>query len=141
MLRKIFTLSLRSVPTTRKLVNPLPFLAPTTRYSFTSSSDSTQIALLEEVEAKVFQVLKTAAKCNQAKLARAATFEELGFDSLDSVELVVAMEEYFGFDIPNEEAEKISTVESAVNTFYRHLNAKIANKVVESNPNSEVSPK
>lgn len=74
MLRKIFTLSLRSVPTSYKLANRLPFLTPATRYSFTSSSDSTQIALLEEVEAKVFQVLKTAAKCNQAKLARAATF-------------------------------------------------------------------
>ena len=48
--------------------------------------------------------MKSAAKCNQAKLSRGATFEELGFDSLDSVELVVAMEEYFGFDIPNEEA-------------------------------------
>jgi acyl carrier protein len=47
---------------------------------------------LEEVEAKIFQVLKSAAKCNQSKLVRAATFEELGFDSLDSVELIVAME-------------------------------------------------
>ena len=34
------------------------------------------------------------------------------------------MEEYFGFDIPNEEAEKITNVEGAINTFYRHLNAK-----------------
>ena len=40
----------------------------------------------------MFQVLKSAAKCNQAKLTKSATFEELGFDSLDSVELVVAME-------------------------------------------------
>ena len=47
-------------------------------------------------------MLKSAAKCNQSKLSKGATFEELGFDSLDSVELVVAMEEYFGFDIPNE---------------------------------------
>ena len=77
-------------------------------------------------------MLKSAAKCDQSKLNKSATFEELGFDSLDSVELVVAMEEYFGFDIPNEEAEKISTVEAAVNTFYRHMNAQIANKIVES---------
>lgn len=72
--------------------NSFKFSMPTVRYSFTSSSDSTQVALLEEVEAKVYQVLKTAAKCNQSKLSRNATFEELGFDSLDSVELVVAME-------------------------------------------------
>ena len=69
------------------------------QFWFTSSSS--QSALLEETEAKVYQVLKSAAKCNQAKLSKTATFEELGFDSLDSVELVVAMEEYFGFDIPN----------------------------------------
>jgi hypothetical protein len=68
------------------------FGLPTIRYSFTSTSDPTQVALLEETEAKVFQVLKSAAKCNQAKLSRNASFEELGFDSLDSVELVVAME-------------------------------------------------
>ncbi len=90
------------------------------QYNFSNS----QATLLEEVEGKVFQVLRSAAKCKQDKLSREATFEELGFDSLDSVQLVVAMEEYFGFDIPNEEAEKITTVEGAVNTFYRHLNAK-----------------
>ena len=50
------------------------------------------------------------------------------------------MEEYFGFDIPNEEAEKISTVEAAINTFYRHLNAKMANKIVEGEDN-EIKPK
>ena len=48
------------------------------------------------------------------------------------------MEQYFGFDIPNEEAEKIATVEAAVNTFYRHLNARMANKVVESNDEKNV---
>ena len=71
---------------------PIRFQPALVKYCFTSSSDSTQVAILEEVEAKVFQVLKSAAKCNQAKLNRSATFEELGFDSLDSVELVVAME-------------------------------------------------
>jgi acyl carrier protein len=103
MLSKIFTISTRAlyrtVPTWRAVS-----LNTYLRRTFTSSSDPTQAALLEEVEGKVFQVLKSAGKCNQAKLSRGATFEELGFDSLDSVELVVAMEEYFGFDIPNEEA-------------------------------------
>lgn len=79
------------------------------------------------MEAKVFEILRSAAKCDQSKLSKSATFEQLGFDSLDSVELVVAMEENMGLDIPNEEAEKISTVEGAINTFYRHLNEK-ANK-------------
>ena len=44
------------------------------------------------VEAKVFEILKSAAKCNQSQLSKTATFEKLGFDSPDAVELVVAME-------------------------------------------------
>ena len=39
---------------------------------------------------------------------------DLGADSLDTVELVMAMEEEFGIEIPDEEAEKINTVQSAV---------------------------
>ena len=46
------------------------------------------------------------------------SFEELGFDSLDGVELVLAMEEHFGFDLTNEEAEKIVTVLDAIQTFH-----------------------
>lgn len=40
--------------------------------------------------------------------------EDLGADSLDTVELVMAFEEEFGLDIPDEEAEKITTIQSAV---------------------------
>jgi acyl carrier protein len=47
------------------------------------------------------------------------------------VELVIAMEEYFGFDIPNEEAEQINTVDKAIKTFYKHMNDRIANKLTE----------
>ena len=66
------------------------------------------------MEGKVFEVLKSAAKCKHDKLSRTATFEDLGFDSLDGVELVLAMEEHFGFDLSNEEAEKIVTVLDAI---------------------------
>lgn len=57
--------------------------------------------VIELVEGKIFEILKSAAKCKTDKLSRTASFEELGFDSLDGVELVVAMEEHFGFDISN----------------------------------------
>jgi acyl carrier protein len=40
---------------------------------------------------------------------------DLGADSLDTVELVMAFEEEFGVDIPDEEAEKITTVQEAIN--------------------------
>ncbi len=44
----------------------------------------------------------------------ASFVEDLGADSLDTVELVMALEEEFEIDIPDEAAEKISTVKSAV---------------------------
>ncbi len=40
--------------------------------------------------------------------------EDLGADSLDTVELVMAFEEEFGLEIPDDEAEKITTIQSAV---------------------------
>jgi len=50
-----------------------------------------------------------------AVVAKAKFIEDLGADSLDIVELVMAMEEAFGVDIPDDEAESIRTVEDAVN--------------------------
>lgn len=77
--------------------------------------------MIEYVEGKVFEVLKSAAKCKHERLARTASFEDLGFDSLDGVELVLAMEEYFGFDISNNEAEKITSVMDAIQVFHSYV--------------------
>jgi len=49
-----------------------------------------------------------------AVIGKAKFIEDLGADSLDIVELVMAMEEAFGVDIPDEEAENIRTVDDAV---------------------------
>ena len=54
---------------------------------------------LEYIESGVFEVLKSATKCKHEKLNRTATLEELGFDSLDVVELVIALEERFSVNI------------------------------------------
>ena len=70
-------------------------------------------------------MLKSAAKCETSKLSRTATFEELGFDSLDGVELVLAMEEHFGFDLTNEDAEKITTVMDAIQIFHSNLKQRL----------------
>jgi acyl carrier protein len=77
------------------------------------------------VEGKIFEVLKSAAKCNHAKLSRTASFEELGFDSLDGVELVLAMEEHFGFDLSNQDAEKINTVMDAIQIFHSYYTKRL----------------
>ena len=51
----------------------------------------------------------------EGKVAEAASFiDDLGADSLDQVELVMAFEEEFGIEIPDDAAEKITTVGSAV---------------------------
>jgi acyl carrier protein len=50
----------------------------------------------------------------------ASFVEDLGADSLDTVELVMAFEEEFGVDIPDEDAEKMSTVGEAVEYLKSH---------------------
>jgi len=47
--------------------------------------------------------------------------EDLGADSLDTVELVMALEEEFGAEIPDEEAEKLQTVNDAIKFIESHL--------------------
>ena len=51
----------------------------------------------------------------------ASFVEDLGADSLDTVELVMALEEEFGCEIPDEEAEKITTVQEAINYINNNL--------------------
>merc|ERR1711865_298763 len=96
-----------------------------------SASQLNENELIEFVEGKVFEVLKSAAKCQHEKLSRTASFEDLGFDSLDGVELVLAMEEHFGFDLTNEEAEKITTVMDAIQIFHTYAKKKLAMQEAE----------
>ena len=50
----------------------------------------------------------------------ASFVDDLGADSLDTVELVMALEEEFGIEIPDEDAEKISTVQDAITYIEEH---------------------
>ncbi len=52
---------------------------------------------------------------------KSSFIDDLGADSLDTVELVMAFEEEFGCEIPDEEAEKILTVEDAVKYIEAHM--------------------
>lgn len=68
-----------------------------------------------EIESRLKQIIVNQLGVEEAAVIGKAKFiEDLGADSLDIVELVMAMEEAFSIDIPDEEAENIRTVEDAV---------------------------
>jgi len=60
-------------------------------------------------------VMKSFEKVDPAKVANASRFkEDLGLDSLDAVEVVMAIEEEFSIEIPDAEADEIVTVQQAI---------------------------
>ena len=68
-----------------------------------------------DIEAKVKEIIVEQLGVDAAEVTPEASFiDDLGADSLDTVELVMAFEEEFGIDIPDEVAEKIGTVKDAV---------------------------
>ncbi len=72
---------------------------------------------------KVRDIIEKELGVEREKLTNEASFiEDLGADSLDIVELVMAMEEEFEVEIPDEEAENIKTVGDAINYINTHKN-------------------
>ncbi|MCK5902093.1 MAG: acyl carrier protein [Cocleimonas sp.] len=70
---------------------------------------------MSEIEARVKKVVVDQLGVEESEVTNEASFvDDLGADSLDTVELVMALEEEFGTEIPDEEAEKITTVQLAV---------------------------
>ena len=67
------------------------------------------------IEAKVKKIISEQLGVPEADVKPEASFvNDLGADSLDTVELVMALEEEFGVEIPDEDAEKIATVQNAI---------------------------
>ncbi|MFI5341031.1 MAG: acyl carrier protein [Candidatus Methylomirabilales bacterium] len=67
------------------------------------------------LEEKVKKIIIDQLGVDEAEVTPEAKFiDDLGADSLDTVELVMALEEEFGIEIPDEDAEKIATVQDAV---------------------------
>jgi acyl carrier protein len=72
-------------------------------------------------EEKVKQIIVEQLQVDEAEVTPGASFQEdLGADSLDVVELVMQFEEAFEIEIPDEEAEKIKTVQDAINYINAH---------------------
>ncbi len=77
-----------------------------------------------DIEAKVKEIIVSQLGVAAEKVTPEASFvDDLGADSLDTVELVMAFEEEFGVEIPDEAAEKIATVKDAVVYLKEHVEA------------------
>jgi acyl carrier protein len=76
---------------------------------------------MESVEARVKKIIVDQLSVEEDQVKSEAKFvDDLGADSLDVVELVMALEEEFKIEIPDEEAEKIATVQNAVDYISKH---------------------
>jgi acyl carrier protein len=73
------------------------------------------------VEERVKKIIIDQLGVDEAEVTPGAKFiDDLGADSLDTVELVMALEEEFGVEIPDEDAEKITTVQQAISYVQEH---------------------
>ena len=70
---------------------------------------------MENIEQRIKKIVAEQLGVNEAEVKNESSFvNDLGADSLDTVELVMALEEEFECEIPDEQAEKITTVQQAV---------------------------
>ena len=76
---------------------------------------------MENVEQRIKKIVAEQLGVNEAEVKNETSFvDDLGADSLDTVELVMALEEEFECEIPDEEAEKINTVQQAIDYINSH---------------------
>ena len=77
---------------------------------------------MENIEQRIKKIVAEQLGVNEAEVKNESSFvNDLGADSLDTVELVMALEEEFECEIPDEQAEKINTVQEAID--YVNANA------------------
>ena len=75
----------------------------------------------KEIVEKVKQIISEQLGVEEAEVTASASFtDDLGADSLDQVELVMALEENFDIEIPDDAAEKIRTVQDAIDYIGKH---------------------
>lgn len=83
------------------------------------------VAAKGEVAEKVRQLISEQLGVDEADVTPNAHFiEDLGADSLDQVELVMALEEAYDFEVSDEDTEKMLTVQSAIDYVERHAKRK-----------------
>ncbi len=78
--------------------------------------------MADSADSKVKEIIVNELGVEPEKVTAEASFvEDLGADSLDTVELVMAFEEEFGIDIPDEDAEQMRTVGDAIKYLQEHM--------------------
>ena len=79
-------------------------------------------SVMSTVEERVKQIVVEQLGVKEEEVSGESSFvDDLGADSLDTVELVMALEEEFNCEIPDEEAEKITTVQQAMDYINAHV--------------------
>ncbi len=77
---------------------------------------------MDNIEQRVRKIVAEQLGVNEADIKNESSFvDDLGADSLDTVELVMALEEEFETEIPDDEAEKITTVKQAIDYITAHV--------------------
>jgi acyl carrier protein len=75
----------------------------------------------EDLLKKIRAIVADKLSISEGQVTESASFiDDLGADSLDTVELVMALEDEFGLDIPDEDAEKLTTVGKAMDYILAH---------------------
>jgi acyl carrier protein len=74
------------------------------------------------IEERVKKIVAEQLGVDEAQVTNESSFiDDLGADSLDTVEMVMALEEAFEMEIPDEDAEKIQTIQDAINYIKSHV--------------------
>lgn len=80
---------------------------------------------MSDIEQRVIKIIADSLKKDASTIKGEATFAgDLGADSLDTVELVMALEDEFDIEIPDEDSQKITTVNDAINYVKQHAQEK-----------------